>query len=626
MSRTTIDLTMQEALPAWYREFSTLFGAGAGHCFILYGDVHGVTSMRGASQLRFMQGILHTERRNIIAYYHRAIGITFPLPSMRADALALLGSDWTLPPSDDDFSAALDATGITVRTASQGDVFSSARRPREALAVLESLLRAGGPEERGRVAIILDGADLICPATSKAVMRDDQLSILATLQYWGLDSSLGKQDNPVFLLTPRLSDLHPDLRMSGSGYKVIEESLPDEQTRLSYIRWYLEDHRREDPIALIDLTREDLARNTAGLELRQVEDILLLGANNGNERETTEGTGATGVTRLLVKTRKDAIIRQQYSEAIVMLDPLPEGFAGLGGMEQLIDFTREEVIAPLREGWRRDVPKGILLVGPPGNGKTRYVEAAAKELGYNALSLRMATILGGVVGTSERNLQELFDVARSLSPTILFIDEIDQTLVAQRGNTSGSPVAANLFGALLTFMGDEAIRGQVIVVGATNHPELLDAALLRPGRFDVIFPVLCPDEDARRMMLVVQARLQETAIIPDALSLIAQQTGHYSAADLEAVVKEARLLARWNDRTSIGRQEAQEALENIRPVTLALVETFTRRAVDACNNLRFLPPAMAARERERRRAALSVQEQEAGSITSISEARSSRRV
>jgi hypothetical protein len=95
---------------------------------------------------------------------------------------------------------------------------------------------------------------------------------------------------------------------------------------------------------------------------------------------------------------------------------------------------------------------------------------------------------------------------------------------------------------------------------------------------------------------------------------------------LEAVVKEALLLARWNDRTGIGLQEAQEALENIRPVTLTLVDTFTRRAVDACNNLRFLPPGMAFRERERRRATLAAQEQEAKSITSISEARSSRRV
>jgi transitional endoplasmic reticulum ATPase len=613
---------LPEASPTWYREFRKLFRAGAGHCFIISGDIHGVTSI-GASQLRFMQSILHTDSRDVIAYYHRAVGITFPLESMRTRALEILGPDWTLPPSDDHLLAALDASGIVSGAASQGDVFQSARNPREALAVLEHLLRED--TARGRVAVIIDGADLICPATNKAVMRDDQLSLLATLLYWGNDSRLGKQNNPLFLLTPRLSDLHPDLRTSDSGYKVIEQSLPDEQTRLAYIRWYLEEHRRNDPIHLVDLSKEDFARNTAGLDLRQVEDILLLGATHSDEHQERQET--VGVTRLLVKLRKDAIIRQQYSNAIVMLEPLPEGFAGLGGMEQLISFTQTEVIAPLREGRRQDVPKGILLVGPPGNGKTRYVEAAAKELGYNALSLHMANILGGIVGTSERNLQELFDVATNLAPTFLFIDEIDQTLVAQRGNTSGSPVASNLFGALLQFMGNESLRGSVIVVGATNHPEHIDAALLRPGRFDVIFPVLCPDEDARRSMIAVQARLQATTIAPDALSLIAEQTDHYSAADLEAVVKEARLLARWDGRAGISLQDAESALENIRPVTVALVQAFTRRAVEACNNLRFLPPSLAAQERERRRVAAGRRaevEQESDTIISLSEARAPR--
>lgn len=606
-------------LPTWYREFLSVFRAGAGHCFILCGDVHGVTSMKGASQLGFMQGILHTEKRDIIIYYHRAVGIQFPLPSMRSEALAILGPEWTLPSSNDDLLAALDASGVVSGVAqSQGDVFSSARSPRQAMVVLEYLLRSR--LARGRVAVIIDGADLICPATSKATMRDDQLALLATLLYWGNDSSLGVQNNPVFLLSPQLSDLHSDLRASDSGYKLIELSLPDEATRFAYITWYLQDHRRDHPIPLLDLSPEDLARNTAGLNLRQVEDILLLGAN-----EDEQSNGPSGVTRLLVKSRKDLIIRQQYSDFVEMLDPLPEGFAGLGGMEQLIHWTREELIRPLREGRLNEVPKGILLVGPPGNGKTRYVQAAARELGFNAIALRMSKILGGIVGTSERNLQGLFDVAVGLAPTFLFIDEIDQIL-GRRGHTSGSPVAANLFGALLMFLGDDAIRGKVIVIGATNHPEWLDAALKRPGRFDVTYPVLSPDEAARHGMLEVQARLQSAPITPDALVLLARETNKYSAADLEAVVKEARLLARLAGRTSILLQDAREAMDNIRPVTLLTVDDFTRHALEACNNLRYLPTEIATQERERRRLAAQRKVQVPEAAVSLSEARSSRDV
>jgi SpoVK/Ycf46/Vps4 family AAA+-type ATPase len=232
------------------------------------------------------------------------------------------------------------------------------------------------------------------------------------------------------------------------------------------------------------------------------------------------------------------------------------------------------------------------------------VQAAAKELGFNAIALRMSKILGGVVGTSERNLAEMFEVARSLAPTFLFIDEIDQSLVGQRGHASGSPVAANLFGALLMFLGDESIRGKVLVVGATNHPEWLDAALKRSGRFDIVYAVLSPDEGARRRILEVQARVQGATIEPSALDLLAQGTHNYSAADLEALVKEARLLARQAGRTDVQCLDAQAALENIRPTTLGVVDEFTHHALAACNNLRYLPHDLANRERERRRLAL----------------------
>jgi transitional endoplasmic reticulum ATPase len=585
--------------PTWEREFKNLFRAGAGHCFILSGDVHGVTAMGGASQLGYMQATLHTERRDIVIYYHRSMGIQFSLPSERAAALQMIGPEWMLPASSSDLLAALDSSGVAGASSSEGDVFSAAHSPRQALAVLEHLLRL--PLANGRIALILDSADLIMPAANKATMREEQLELLAKLLSWGNDSSLGAQNNPVFLLTSQLHDLHPDLRASDSGYKLIDIALPDEPTRYAYITWYLEEHRHGQPIPLLDLSKEDLARNTAGLNLRQVEDILLLGANE--DTQEGERRGPMGVTRLLVKSAKDAIIRQQYSDVIEMLDPLPEGFGGLGGMDQLVTVTREEVITPLQEGQMLDVPKGILLVGPPGMGKTRYVQAAAKELGFNAIALRMSKILGGIVGTSERNLAGLFDVARSLAPSFLFIDEIDQSLVGQRGHNSGSPVAANLFGALLVFLGDESIRGKVIVVAATNHPELLDTALKRSGRFDIVYAILPPDESARRSILDVQARLQATSLAPDALSLLAKETTNYSAADLEAVVKEARLLARRAGRTTVLFQDAQAAFENIRPTTLSSVEEFTRHAVAACNNLRYLPPAVAEQERERRRLA-----------------------
>jgi hypothetical protein len=580
----------QQAWPAWYREFRRLFRAGTGHGFVLTGDIYGVTAF-GASQRGFLQHILH-QSREVVACYHPATGITFALPSMRALALEMLGPDWQ-PPQDDSnpYTTALDAL-VAER---ESDVFVEAKKPKQALAILDHLLRA--PLGRARVAVVLDGADLIMPATSKALMPDERLAVLAMLLHWGQDSQLASQYNPILLLTPRLSELHPDLRASTSGYRVIEQPLPDEQTRLAYITWYLHTQRQEQPITLLDLNEADLARNTAGLNLRQVEDVLFLGTIPDDlEPASAE---PVGVSRHLVKARKDALIRQQYSELVEMLEPLAGGFASLGGMQLVTSWFRGEVIAPLRAGQIEETPKGILFVGPPGNGKTLLVQAAAWELGFNAMALRMANILGGVVGTSERNLADVFTLARSLAPTFLFLDEIDQSHLGNRGQHSGSPVAANLFGALLQFLSDETLRGRVIVVGATNHPELLDAALLRAGRFDVIFPILSPEQVERRDMLLVQARRLGVSASAEVLDLLAEETERYSAADLESLLKEARLLMRQDGQSVLAPAHARGALDNLRPVTLASVDAFSRRAIDACNNLRYLPPALASQERAR---------------------------
>src|SRR5437879_1294055 len=125
------------AFPSWYREFRRLFRAGAGHAFVIAGDIHGVTSF-GAPQRDFLQHILHRSRE-VVACYHPATGITFALPSMRALALEILGPDWQPPAADDPYAAALDAAGVHER---QEEVFRAARKPAQALAILDQLVRS----------------------------------------------------------------------------------------------------------------------------------------------------------------------------------------------------------------------------------------------------------------------------------------------------------------------------------------------------------------------------------------------------------------------------------------------------------------------------------------------------
>lgn len=580
---TTNTTGTRDLLPAWFEEFKQLYISGAGCCFLFCGDIHG-TAAQGISQLRFLQTLL-AARFEIVAYYHRAAGITFLFDeTMRPVARTLLGS--FAPTTDDDpLSLALEASGV-MAAQQRADAFSAARKPKQALAVLERLLRAR--EAKERVAVVIDCADYLCPPANKATMSPDALDILAALQFWGSDRTLIDQSNPIFLLTRRLSDVHEDLRDSDSGYKVLDLALPDERTRLAYVIWYQHQRMEKEkpPIPLVDLTLEDFARITAGINLQHIEDILLLGAMVEQEEQ-----GPGGVTRMLVKARKDAIIASKYSEIATMLEPLPGGFDDLGGMEHLIALTREHILRPLQEGRRQDVFSRLLLAGPPGTGKTYYAQALAREIGFSALSLNMENILDRFVGSSERNLKEFFQFARALAPVLIFLDEADQTEFSSRGNMSGNPAAGNLFSAMLKFAGDPSLRGRVILVMASNRPDLLDPALLR--RMEAIIPVLLANDDGRRRILEKQAQAQGVTIADDALSLLARQADRYSASDLSALVREARWQTASQGRSLILVPDAALALDNVRPVTREHAEWFTLKAVDACNNRRFCPPEYA---------------------------------
>lgn len=567
----------QATLPEWFNQYIVTFSSGTAHSFLITGDISGAT-VQGYSQRRFLHDVL-ASRRAVVAVYNRARGITFATPSMKEAALELLGESQVAQapaPSANPLTAALAAAGVGPQASAPADPFAAARSPLNALAVCERLLRA--ERAQGQMAVILDYADFICPGMDKAAMSADERQVLVTLLSWGQDDALARCENPVFLLCRDAGELHADLRSSSSGYKLIEVPLPNRAERLAYLTWYLATRAEQGaPIALVDLTAEELANLTAGLNLRNLEDVLLLGAI------------ASGVTRNLVKTRKREIIAAEYSEVAEMIDPLPGGFTALGGMERLVRWARADLIEPLAQG-RRDVPKGVLLVGPPGTGKTWFVSALAAEIGFNCVALRAENILGGVVGESERKLKRFLAFARALAPVLIFIDEIDQSDLSRRGNGSGNPVASNLFNQMLQFLSDESLRGETLVFFASNRPDLIDPALLRFGRMDAIIPVLLPDEEGREGILLAQSRRQEIALEKDAIVSLVAATRNYSAADLAAVVAKTRKLTLRAGRAQASQAEAEEALRLIRPATLESAERYTLLAVQACNDAEHLPP------------------------------------
>lgn len=244
--------------------------------------------------------------------------------------------------------------------------------------------------------------------------------------------------------------------------------------------------------------------------------------------------------------------------------------ADVGGMEDLKQTLTETVLWPLTypDAFTRlgiEAPRGILLYGPPGCGKTYIVRAVAGEGHANVLSVKGSELLNKWVGESEKNVRELFRRARQASPTLMFFDELD-ALAPVRGAGTDGGTADRVVAALLTELdGAESLR-DVVVVGATNRPDMIDPALLRPGRLERLVYVPPPDSQGRADIL--RANAKNVPFADDVnLDEVADELWLYSAADCAALVREAALTAMREslDASIVTAAHVAQAMERVRP-------------------------------------------------------------
>ena len=434
--------------------------------------------------------------------------------------------------------------------------------PTAALPLLGRLLAATDI----KAVVIISHAETILPAGELDRMPAAERTLLVQMLEWGrADSPL---PNPLILVVKSLTELNAGLRAATSGYRAIELPIPTAEQRLAFIEWFT----AAQPVNFEGLTAQDLANQTAGLTLVHVENILLEADQSG--RLTVEAS----------RRMKDDMIRSEYAGLVEIMEP-SYGFDAIGGMERIKAWAKTEIIEPVKQGRTADCPKGVILVGPPGTGKTYFVRGLAREIGFNAVSISMDKILGGIVGESEKRMARVLGLVKALAPVLVFMDEIDQSDVAQRGNGSGNPVASNLFSQMLQFMSDEGNRGRVVFFAASNRPDLIDPAMMRFGRTDAVIPVLLPNEAERAAILAAQAKTQGAQISAEATQAIVSRSANYSAADLAAVVAKARKISAGQ----IDASAANRAIAAIRPGTVATAQYYTLLAVNAVNDRDLLP-------------------------------------
>jgi len=246
-------------------------------------------------------------------------------------------------------------------------------------------------------------------------------------------------------------------------------------------------------------------------------------------------------------------------------------WSDVGGLTEVKQQLQEAVEWPLKkpEVFKRlgiRAPKGILLFGPPGCGKTMLARSVATESEANFISIKGPELFSKWVGESEKAIREVFRKGRTAAPSIIFFDELD-SVVPRRGTGFGdSGVSERVISQLLTELDGIESLENVVVIGATNRPDIIDPAILRPGRFDRMIFVPAPDYATRLQILKIHCANMPFAQDVD-LEHVGSQTGGYSGADLEAVVREAGLVSLRRDieTKNVTIEDFRDALERIKP-------------------------------------------------------------
>ena len=309
-----------------------------------------------------------------------------------------------------------------------------------------------------------------------------------------------------------------------------------------------------------------LCREAAMVVLRKVISDLNLQSNDPLSEEILEKLIITKDDFMYaLKTVRPSALRE------VLIEKPTTKWEDIGGQEDAKQELQEAVEWPLQnhaafERLGIKPPTGVLLYGPPGTGKTMLAKAVANESKANFILVNGPELMSKWVGESEKAVRKIFEKARQTSPSIIFFDEID-SLVPKRGaNQDSSGVTEKVVNQLLTEMNGLQEMKDVVVIGATNRPDLLDSALLRPGRFDRIVLVSIPDAKSRKDIFKLHTRKMPLAKDVKIDEMVAKTDG-YVGADIESVCREAAMLALREDMTArdVKMKYFVEALKKVRP-------------------------------------------------------------
>lgn len=417
--------------------------------------------------------------------------------------------------------------------------------------------------------IFIDEIDSIAPKRGEVSGEVEQRIVAQLLSL--MDGLKSRGEVIVIAATNRPSSVDEALRRGGRFDREIEIEIPDRDARLEILKVHTRGMPFDNDVVLDELA--DITHGFVGADLASLcKEAAMRALRKIMPHIKIEEEIPPDILDSLKVTKNDFYEALKNIEPSAMREVVVEvahiNWDDIGGLDNAKQELSEAVEWPLKypdlfKAVNTTPPRGVILYGPPGTGKTMLAKAVSGESEANFISIKGPELLSKYVGESERAIRETFRKAKQAAPTVVFIDEID-SIAPRRGKSNDSNVTERVVSQILTEMdGIEELK-DVVVIAATNRVDIVDPALLRPGRFDRMVYVSIPEKDSRKMIFNIHLEGKPLADNVD-IEKLADITEGYSGADIEAICREAALLAlREVIKPGLSKSEAQDIANRIK--------------------------------------------------------------